>query len=147
MFLLNIQTVRTYFDLILYLSISALYLPRYEQFLRKHLILISVSCVGTILNHISQNWILLPDCSVDVQYGTLLKSVCFKIKHWGAEAGHIPYRPCCVHVCCLNSGTIPETFRYAYLSQIVVFFEDGGSRFMGNVNNWSNCTTSHLRIL
>jgi hypothetical protein len=30
---------------------------------------------------------------------------------------------------------MPEVFRYAYLSQLVVFFEDGSSRFTGNVNN------------
>jgi hypothetical protein len=72
LFLLNIQTVQTSFNLILYLSISALCLRRNEQFVRKNLLLISVSCVGTILNYISQNWFLLTDCTVGVQHGTLL---------------------------------------------------------------------------
>jgi len=30
---------------------------------------------------------------------------------------------------------MPDMFRYAYLPQLVVFFEDGGSSFMANVNN------------
>jgi hypothetical protein len=30
---------------------------------------------------------------------------------------------------------MPDMFRCAYLSQLVVFFEDGSSRFIGDVNN------------